>query len=449
MNLWRLVFREIAHRRLNFVLGLVSVSVAVACLVGALTALDAHELSTEEILAATQSAAEERIAARQAEVERAGAELQDAMRVITKGLGFNIFVLPQDQDPSEFDLDGSFSKTMPEEYVERLSKSKIVTINHLLPQVVRKVEWPERQRTIILTGTRGEVPFSHRSNDKKPLQDQVPPGSMVVGYQLHSQLGLKEGERVTLMGREFTVSKLHSERGTADDSTVWINLREAQELLHLENLVNVIQALECNCAAKDRVGEIRQEISAILPGTQVREVGPPALARAEARNTAKETAEAGLRREQEAAREQMEQKRQERDDLKRQREEFAAVLVPLVIVGCAVWVGLLALANVRQRCGEIGILRAIGLRSRQILAIFLSKALFLGLAGGVVGYAAGFAFALQLSGLSLSDQTSLRLFTPELLVLSLLMAPALSGLASWIPAALAARQDPAVVLQGD
>lgn len=403
MNVRRLVLREILHRKLNFAMGLLSVIVAVACLVGSLTLLRADELRTAQ----------------------AGLELENTMRKITKGLGFNILILPKDQDLSELHTEGTLSKTMPEEYAERLANSKIVTVNHLLPMLMHKMKWEERNQTIILTGTRGEVPLIHRAL-KKPIQDQVPPGTMVIGSQVHKHQNLKVGDQVTLLGREFTISKLHPERGTADDSTVWINLREAQELLNQENLVNAILALECNCTAPDRVGQIRQEISAILPGTQVIERGPPALARAEARNKAKQVAV---------------------DSLK-QHESFAAVLVPLVIVGSAVWIGFLTFSNVRQRHEEIGILRAIGFRSAQILRIFLGKALLVGLLGAAIGYGAGFllgaAFGDSLSGASLAA-----LFAPEILLLAIVVAPLLSGLASWLPAMMAARKDPAVVLQGE
>ena len=43
----------------------------------------------------------------------------------------------------------------------------------------------------------------------------------------------------------------------------------------------------------------------------------------------------------------------------------------------------------------------------------------------------------------------LQLFTPGLLAATILMAPAIAALASWIPAVLASRQDPAVILQAD
>ncbi len=448
MNVWHLVLREIFHRKLNFAQGLFSVTVAVACFVGALTLLEAHKWRTEELLAAKRTDVEQAVSQKQRDVALAGKRLEDSMRKITKGLGFNILILPKDQDLNELHVEGSLSKTMPEEYVNRLANSKIVTINHLLPMVTKKIQWKNRNQTILLTGTRGEVPIMHRGL-KKPLLDAVPAGTMAIGYQVHKQQKLSKGDKVTLLDNEFTVKDVYPSRGTADDSTVWINLREAQELLKMENLVNAILALECNCATADRVTEIRSEIQAILPGTQVVERGPPALARAEARNQAKKTAVNALERERADGQAALTREAHSREDLRRQREKLASVLLPLVLAGCAVWIGFLTLTNVRERSTEIGILRAIGLRSVQIFSIFLGKALLIGLLGAAIGCLAGFGIGLAWSESQISAESSARLFAPQWFLLAVAVALLLSGLASWIPAMLAARQDPAVVLQGD
>ncbi|MFK7776883.1 MAG: FtsX-like permease family protein [Gimesia sp.] len=424
MSLFHLIFQEIQHRKINFILGLVSVVVAVACLVAALTLLHADEIKTTFIL---EKKAEE--------VEVAGAKLEDAMRKITKGLGFNILILPQNQDLNEFLLTGIVSDSMPEENVKKLAASKIVTVNHLLPMVAKKITWPEKKCDIILTGTRGEVPLLHRAL-KKPLQQQVPKGTMVLGYQIQKKLDLNVDDDVTLMGKNFKVTQCYPERGTADDSTVWINLSEAQELLGMQNLVNAILALECNCAAKDRVAQIREEIGKILPGTQIIERGPPALARAEARNQARESAVASL--EQEKASSLLMIKR---------HADFAAVLVPLVVLACGAWIGFLSLENVRRRATEIGVLRAIGLRSIQVFGIFIIKAFIIGVLGALIGYFLGYGIGITWANLPESMNPQEVLFSGRWLLLSLIFAPVLASLSSWIPALLAARQDPATLLQ--
>ncbi len=55
------------------------------------------------------------------------------------------------------------------------------------------------------------------------------------------------------------------------------------------------------------------------------------------------------------------------------------------------------LAAIRERRREIGVLKAIGARDRDVLRIFLVEAVFLGFAGGVVGTALGLLMAAAIS----------------------------------------------------
>ena len=266
-------------------------------------------------------------------------------------MGFNVLILPKDQNLSDLYADDFASRYMPEEYATRLARSRVVTINHLLPSLQQKVKWPEYERTVLLMGVRGEVYV--QSKQQKPLLEPVATGTMVLGAELARSLPLKIGDKARLLGREFTVAKVNPERGNKDDITVWINLPEAQALLGKPGLINGILALDCTCDVLNRLGRIRPEIARILPDTQVIEYASQAVTRAEARQRAADEAKASSQREQES-----------RDKLRGEREALAAVLVPVVLVGSGIWIGLLALANVRDRRGEIGLLRALGLRSR-------------------------------------------------------------------------------------
>jgi putative ABC transport system permease protein len=268
---------------------------------------------------------------------------------------------------------------------------------------------------------------------------------MIVGNTIAKQLNFEEGQKVKLMGREFTITKIQEAQGDIPDSTIWINLKEAQEMLGMQNEVSAILALECNCATIDRLGEIREDVAAILPGTQVIERGTQALARAQARNQAKASAEKNKQAALESKK-AAEQNHQAALAKREQHEDLAAILTPLVFVACGMWIGFLSLANVRQRAEEIGILRAIGWRSPQIMGLFLGKAVILGLMGAVLGYAVGFAATAAFNG-GVLEQT--QLFNQWLLLAALLLAPILSAVASWIPALTAARNDPAVILQGN
>lgn len=427
MRIRQLVIREILYRKVSFVLGLVSVVVAVGCLVGALTILRAHDIRTQQIL--------ER---KEARTKQQMAKLNDDMRKAMLKLGFNVVILPKEQNLGDWYADDYGSKYMSEEYVERLVQSKIVTIRHLLPSLQQKIKWPERKRTIILVGTRGEAPDLH-ANPKRPLVEPVPAGTMVLGYELHQSLGLSVGDEVELLGEGFTVHKCHEERGSKDDITVWIHLGEAQELLGKEGLINAILAIECRCAWSD-IAQVRAEIMQILPDTQVIEIESKALARAEARMRVGREAKESLKRE-----------RETRSRLRSEREHLVSILVPLVMAACGIWIGLLAFGNVRERRPEIGILRALGLRSGQILCLFLSKAMIIGLTGGALGVLAGFLAGKRvgavLEQVGAGAATARALFDPMLVILALVLAPFLSVVASWIPAMIASQQDPAEILR--
>jgi putative ABC transport system permease protein len=163
MSIWRMIWQEIAHRKLNFVLGLLSVVVAIATLAGVLTLLEADKLRADEAgehLALTSKNLDET----SQNLEKSALELEDEMRKITKGLGFNILILSQDEDLHAMNLTGVPQKTFHEENVKRLADSDIVTINHLLPVVTKRIQWEEQDNyEFLLTGTKGEVPQMHRA----------------------------------------------------------------------------------------------------------------------------------------------------------------------------------------------------------------------------------------------------------------------------------------------
>ena len=426
MTIWKLVTSEILHRRMNFALGVLSVMVASASFIGSVTLLSIHDLRTGQILEAKQD-----------ELAKRMAELKDDTRKAMLKLGFNVVILPKDQNLADWYAEDYASKYMPEDYVHKLANSRIVTVRHFLPSLQQKIEWPERNRKIILVGARGEVPNLHK-NPVKPLVQPVPPGTISLGHELHRSLDLKVGEKVKLMGKEFTIHACHKERGNKDDITAWIYLAEAQELLDKQGLINAILALECLCTG-DALPLIRKEIAAILPGTQVIERGSRALARAEARTRVGEEAKIAIEKE-----------KLGRQHLRAVRERFASILTPVIVTACAVWIALLGFTNVRARREEIGVLRTLGVSAKSILAMFLSKHILVGVLGGVLGFCAGVLasvyFSTALEGTRIRI-TGTDLSVAGLLVLSVGGAAALAVIAGWIPTMTAIRQDPAEILR--
>jgi hypothetical protein len=425
MTVWRLIGKEILHRKLNFALGVLSVMAASGVVVAQFTLLRAHDLSTERILQASQQQAESRLA-----------KMEDDYRKYMKDLGFNLLILPKGQDLAEFWQSGFASTTMPESTVTDLANSGTALVQHLLPIVQQSIFWPEQKRNITLMGTRGEVPLAHRK-PMEPMLLAVPPGKCVVGHELAQVLGIKQGQKITLRGTSFEVQQIRPRRGRADDSTIWVDLAAGQKLLGMEGRINAIEALKCHCKGVT-VEQMRQEVAGMLDNkVQVILRENEVTVRANARDRAEAEHIQAIAAE-----------RASRAELRSRRESLAGVMVPAVLVLAAVWIGLLALTNVRERAAEIGILRAIGVRARLVVRVFFMRAMITGLAGAAIGYAAGLAVAVlvERSSPSLRVESAAALFEPRLMAIVLVAAPLLAVLASWAPAMLAGRQDPAVIL---
>ena len=370
------------------------------------------------------------------------AALEDDYRKISLRLGYNLMILPKEQNLANFYADDFAAKLMPEQYARQLADARLATINHIAPILQQRVSWPEQKRTIQLIGTRGEVVLMGKRG-KSALREevQVEPGHVYVGHELGSSLGLAVGKTITFQGQPLVVSKVLEPRGDQDDITLWIDLKKAQELLHKPKQINAILAIECNCAP-NLLATIRADLARTLPGTQVIEFASKALARAEARSRAATEAEEANQRQRESRTMAVAREQASRAAEGQQRERLFAILLPLVIGACAVWAGLLALGNVRSRLAEIGILRTIGVPSVKVLTIFLARAVLIGLAGGVIGFLAGWLGSWlgenRLShGPLLGPQFSLLLCAAVLLIV-----PLFSAVVASLPAMWAARLDP-------
>ena len=118
-------------------------------------------------------------------------------------------------------------------------------------------------------------------------------------------------------------------------------------------------------------------------------------------------------------------------------------VLALVIGGLSV-VNTMAMA-VTERVREIGLKRALGARTRDILGEFLTEAAVIGLLGGGAGY----LLALGLTSLLNASPTGAQIFaiTPLLTVLVIGFAVLLACLAGVLPAARASRIDPVTALR--
>ncbi|MFM7034049.1 MAG: ABC transporter permease [Planctomycetia bacterium] len=118
------------------------------------------------------------------------------------------------------------------------------------------------------------------------------------------------------------------------------------------------------------------------------------------------------------------------------------------ILGLGFVVGSLGVANtvtmnVLEKQRTLGLLRAVGMTSRQVTLVVVMESLLLGAAGGLIGLVGGITTALfiQLASQPLLGHPIEARFRPGVVVVNLLAAVVVAVVAAWLPARRAARLD--------
>ncbi len=375
----RMVLKEMWHRKVNWVLAVLAVTTAVAFSVAFFTAAKASERETARLMLS---------------------------------MGYNVHVIAKDADAGAFLIHGIPDKTMPADYLDKLAVQQGISYNHLLATLEGKMNW--RGMDLVLTGIAPEV--CPPGQKKQPMTFQVEPGTVYVGYRIAESLRVKEGETLSVGGKELKVKKCLSESGGLDDMRMQCSLGDAQEILNQPGRITGIKAVDCLCFAEgDPVVTLRKEIGAVLPEAQVLQVKAIASARAKQRQMV---------------------------------HNIFALMLPFVVAACGVWIGVLAAMNVRDRQQEIGLLRALGYDARAICLLFLGKAVLVGLAGAGVGFLLGTSLGLTYGPdvFEITAKAMIR-WEPSLLAFACILAPLFAVVASVIPTMIAVTYDPAATLR--
>lgn len=442
----RLLVAEVRCRPAMFVLSVLAVMVAASLLVAGPALLVAFERHSDQQLSQLRQEAD-RLRAEadrmQQETDRLLAELDAQTRRIMRDLGVNLQIVHRDTNLG--DLYTNFvAVDFPEEYVHRLANAEhIETVVHVVATLQEKIKW--RGRTVLLVGTLPVMTVSQKNEEKPHMVKNIDPGTVLVGHELAQ--GLHEGDSIEILGQSFRIAKIMPEYGTIQDVQLVMHLRDAQQLLGKEGRINQILALNCKCKG-DRISAVRRDVESVLPDTKVTEHRTNAEAREKQRDLVEQKRREQLAVVQKAIQDIEATRQQQQAALARQQRLIARLVVvatPLAVFGAAAFVGLMTWMNVRHRRQEIGLLRALGKSAAFVASLLLGKAVLIGLAGGALGIALGYLLALWATG-AMEISRELVAIDPRLIAVTLVGAPAVSALASYIPTLAAVTQDPAVVL---
>lgn len=351
-------------------------------------------------------------------------------------LGANVLVLPKSttlQDYYSADMQG---ETIPEEYVMRLTMSDIEGVDNLSPKLCVPVDLQGKQFS--LTGILPKSEFQAKAawggagifsrpigcgaidvnatpepEDKKTLVRKrvikdLESHEILIGPDVAESLALKEGDSLKLLGEDFAVIAVLPETGTVDDSRIFAHLHTVQRLSGKGAVVNCIEIVGC-C----------EEISAGLVGN-VNKLLPDAKV-----VTVKQVVAT-------------------QQNVNHMMGRLSVIFLVIIIVVGGAGIANYMYANVFERRREIGTLMALGAESGLVLRIFLTKALLLGLIGGISGFVIGTTLAVTL-GPRLAGVPVLPM--PVLALWAVGISCGIALVASYFPARRAARLDPVATFQ--
>ena len=279
------------------------------------------------------------------------------------------------------------------------------------------------------------------------LPDPYDPSAAAVGYSIafptgsSDQLTLNQMVSITLGGSSsgsltFLVKGIFSAYGRVlfsdIDSTVFVSLQSAQILLKTQYFSGLY--VITNTAGD--ITTVQQEIESYY-GTNVRVMNAGSMLSSV-------------------------------ESITSQMTVFLGSIGAVSLFVAAVGITNTMFVSVMERTREIGILKALGYRPRQIMAMFLSEAALSGVVGGVGGTILGYVLSFilggslsssfgsfrmgggppgQASSASASSTTFTPVFTPELIAFSLLFPIGIAILAGLYPAWRASRMNAVVALK--
>lgn len=352
-------------------------------------------------------------------------------------LGANILILPKSSSLQDYYGADMQSEEFPEEYVSRLTTSDLQGLDNLSPKFSVPVEAGGRR--FILTGILPKNEFQAKAAwqgigvfsrpegcgvavdvpgiagapaketlVRKRVIQSLGTNEVLVGAEMAAALKLSEGSTVPLLGRSFTVTAILPETGTVDDGRAFAHLHTVQHMAGKGAVLNAIEIVGC-C---DQISKgLVQKINQLLPDAKVA--------------TITQIVDTQIK-------------------TNRMMARLSLLFLTIIVLVGGASIANYMFANVFERRREIGTLMALGAGSPVVLRMFLLKAVWLGLAGGVGGYVLGTALAAIL-GPRVAGVPVLPMLSP--LFWAVGVAVLVCVAATYFPARRAARLDPSAALQ--
>lgn len=304
-------------------------------------------------------------------------------------LGANILVLPKSASLQDYYAADQNGQTLPEERVADIMLSGLAGVEKVSPRLCVSVKLGDHDVNLtgILPQSELQAMASWQSvslfenkhagckkancgpseDDKSPdalttrrAIEQLGDHELVIGKDVAERLKLKAGSSIVVLGDQFRVLAVLAPSGTLDDARVFAHLHTVQKLAKTGEVISAIEVMGC---CEDAAGQLTSSLAKLLPDSRIVTISQVVQT------------QVGVNR------------------LMARSSVF--VLIVLILVGGATVASTIS-SNVRERRREIGTLMALGATPGLIARLFLFKATWLGIIGGVCGILIGTALAVVL-----------------------------------------------------
>lgn len=403
MNLFNLAWKELLHRKVQLITGMIVIVLGVAVIVGIRTFSVASK---------------------------------KAIAINMDNLGANIMVLPKNISVDNYYSADINAALMPESYVEKLMTSTLPGMDNMSPKLSRRILVGDQN--VVLTGIlpQNEIaskPLWQKGGIKgnsvkascaapvgaKPAKYLDPKlkrkgilelseNECLIGQVAAIRLGANVNKSIIIQGHSFKIVGIIPETGTIDDDRIFANLHTVQSLLGTGKNISAIEIMGCCASISDGLLE---KMQSVLPTARITTIGQIVSTQI-------------------YTNEMMD-------------EIMFFILVIIIVVGI-VSIGNYMWSNVNDRKKEIGILRMIGYGKMDIFILLLNKAIFMGGVGAIAGYILGSLITVLL-GPQLAEIKVEPIFS--LIIPCIVFSITLSIIGSAIPVYLAAKIEPFTNMQ--
>jgi len=330
---------------------------------------------------------------------------------LTRDMGFNLRIIPGDTDLGQFWTDGFSNEYMPQNNAEIFKKFPGLSFAHVLGTLHEKIIWQDMP--VILTGLSNE--FEPSGRQKTLMSFSIKPGDVYIGHNIATRFSLHRDDFITIKKVQLHIERILTETGSTDDIRIYTELKTCQNITGRPDQINEITALQCLClsAAEDPLTRIREQLEAVLPDCQV--ILNRTIAEA-------------------------------RERQRRLGDKYFVSLLPIILIVVFMWIGVLAMLNVRERREEIGVYQALGYNSVRIAILFILRGMILAMSGAISGFALGSLLAFTVGPNLFTVTPGVTTINFILLLQALIYVPIVVLGSIMIPVSIAVTQDPAKLI---